>query len=51
MNWSIVAKILFDILTYGIFLYSVVLLISYILIGLFSIGETNKHMHKNVFTD
>ena len=51
MNWSIAAKILFDILTYGIFLYSVVLLISYILIGLFSIGETNKHMHKNVFTD
>lgn len=51
MIWGIVSDIIFDILTYGIFLYSVMLLISYILIALYSIGETNKYMHKNSFTD
>ncbi len=48
---QIAAKILFDILTYGIFIYSVVLLLSYVLIGLYSIGETQKHLRKNAFTD
>ncbi|MDE3252670.1 MAG: sulfatase-like hydrolase/transferase [Bacteroidota bacterium] len=51
MIWSTIAQILFDILTYGIFLYSAILLLSYILIGLYSIGETKKHLRKNVFTD
>jgi cellulose synthase/poly-beta-1,6-N-acetylglucosamine synthase-like glycosyltransferase len=51
MNWSTVADILFNILTYGIFVYSVLLLLSYILIALFSIGETQKYMRKNSFTD
>lgn len=39
------------LLTYGIFLYAVVLLLSYIWIGLFSIGETRTYMHKNEITD
>ncbi len=51
MNWGFLADILFDILTYGIFLYSLLLLLSYVFIGLYSIGETKKYMHKNSFTD
>lgn len=51
MNWGIVVDIFFDIFTYGILLYSVLLLLSYILIGLFSIGETQKYLWKNRFTD
>jgi cellulose synthase/poly-beta-1,6-N-acetylglucosamine synthase-like glycosyltransferase/phosphoglycerol transferase MdoB-like AlkP superfamily enzyme len=51
MNWSTVSDILFNILTYSIFVYSVLLLLSYILIALFSIGETQKYMRKNSFTD
>ncbi|HVZ26955.1 MAG TPA: glycosyltransferase family 2 protein, partial [Sediminibacterium sp.] len=51
MIWDLLAKILFDILTYGIFLYSVVLLLSYIFIAIYSIGETKKHMRKIPFTD
>ncbi len=39
------------LLTYGIFLYAVVLLLSYIFIGLYSIGETEQYMHKNEITD
>ncbi|HXS38438.1 MAG TPA: glycosyltransferase [Flavipsychrobacter sp.] len=48
MNFS---DIVFDILTYGIFLYSVVLLLFYVFIGLYSIGETNNYLHRNIFTD
>ena len=51
MIWTVFAKILFDLLTYGIFIYSVLLLLSYLLIGLYSIGETKKHLRKNEFTD
>ena len=51
MNWGFIADILFDILTYGIFFYSALLLLSYLLIGLYSIGETQKYIHKNSFTD
>jgi cellulose synthase/poly-beta-1,6-N-acetylglucosamine synthase-like glycosyltransferase/phosphoglycerol transferase MdoB-like AlkP superfamily enzyme len=51
MNGNILVNILFDILTYGIFLYSTSLLLSYIFIGLFSIGETRSYMRKNRFTD
>lgn len=46
-----ITEIILNILTYGIFLYAVVLLISYMLIGLLSIGETNRYMHKNKITD
>lgn len=40
-----------DILTYGILIYATVLLLSYIAIALFSIGETREYMKKNSFTD
>ncbi len=51
MNWTPVVDILFDILTYGIFIYSTLLLLSYIAIAVFSISETQKYVHKNSFTD
>lgn len=51
MNWDLVLNIAFDILTYGIFIYSTLLLLSYIAIAIFSIGETRKYIHKNSFTD
>lgn len=51
MNWPSLSDILFNLLTYAVLLYSVLLLLSYILIGLFSIGETRKYMQKNSFTD
>ncbi|NCI47188.1 sulfatase-like hydrolase/transferase [Sediminibacterium soli] len=51
MPATIVVNILFDILTYGIFAYSVLLLLSYIFIGVFSIGETSQYMHRNKFAD
>jgi peptidoglycan-N-acetylglucosamine deacetylase len=51
MNWDSVLNIAFDILTYGIFIYSTLLLLSYIAIAIFSIGETRKYIHKNSFTD
>ncbi|MBW7914781.1 MAG: glycosyltransferase family 2 protein, partial [Taibaiella sp.] len=43
--------IISDILLYGIFTYALVLLISYLAIGMFSIRETNDYMHENEFTD
>ncbi len=51
MNWNILVDILFDILTYGIFIYSTLLLLSYIAIAVFSIGETRIYLKKNSFTD
>jgi cellulose synthase/poly-beta-1,6-N-acetylglucosamine synthase-like glycosyltransferase len=36
---------------YGVFIYSVTLLLFYIFIGLYSIGETRKYIHKNKLTD
>jgi len=44
-------NILSDGLTYGIFIYSVTLLLFYVFIGLYSIGETRQYIHKNNFTD
>ncbi len=46
--WKI---ILFDLFSYGILIYSVSLLTSYIFIGLYSIGETRKYLRKSSFTD
>lgn len=51
MNWDSISTFLFNFLTYGIFLYSFLLLLSYVLIGLYSIGETRRYMWKNSFTD
>lgn len=46
-----ITSIAIELLTYGIFIYAVVLLLSYIGIGFFSIGETRDYMHENGFTD
>lgn len=51
MNWDSVSTFLFNFLTYGIFLYSTTLLLSYVLIALYSVGETRRYMWKNSFTD
>lgn len=51
MNWDTAGTFLFHFLTYGIFLYSFVLLLSYVLIAIYSIGETRRYMWKNSFTD
>lgn len=51
MIWKIIFDIAYYLLTYGIFLYSFALLISYVFLGLFSIGETRTYLRKNKFTD
>lgn len=51
MNWDQITDILLDILTVIVFSYSLLLLVSYVFLGLFSIGETTKYMQKNRFTD
>jgi cellulose synthase/poly-beta-1,6-N-acetylglucosamine synthase-like glycosyltransferase len=48
MSWQ---QLIFDVLTYGILIYSSVLLSSYVFIGIYSIGETRRYLHKNSFTD
>lgn len=48
MSWQ---TFVLHIFTYGILLYSVILLICYLLIGAFSIMETRSYLHKNSFTD
>ena len=48
--WSWQTFIL-HIFTYGILLYSLLLMTCYILIGIFSISETRRYLHKNSFTD
>lgn len=44
-------EIIAAVLTYGILLYSLVLLCFYLGIGVYSIGETRRYLHKNSFTD
>ncbi len=51
MIWKIVFDIFYYVLTYGIFLYSLLLLVSYVFLGLFSIGETRNYLRRNKFTD
>ncbi|HJU45829.1 MAG TPA: hypothetical protein VJ647_03550, partial [Chitinophagaceae bacterium] len=46
-----ITSLITDILTYGIFLYSIVLLFFYLGIAFLSIGETRNYMRKNSFTD
>jgi poly-beta-1,6-N-acetyl-D-glucosamine synthase len=47
----VIFEILYDLYTYGLLLYSIVLLGFYIFIGLYSIGETRKYLRKSSFTD
>ncbi|MBC7887001.1 MAG: sulfatase-like hydrolase/transferase [Ferruginibacter sp.] len=46
--WKLV---LYDLFSYGILIYSVTLLASYIFIGVYSVGETRKYLRKSSFTD
>ncbi|MGH2645547.1 MAG: glycosyltransferase family 2 protein, partial [Chitinophagaceae bacterium] len=48
MSWQ---TILIDIVSYGILIYSITIISSYILIGFYSLEETMKYMHKNRFVD
>jgi biofilm PGA synthesis N-glycosyltransferase PgaC len=48
MSWQ---DILFNIFTYGLLSYSVLLLSCYLFIGAFSIGEIRTYLRKNSFTD
>ncbi|WP_285009143.1 glycosyltransferase family 2 protein [Pedobacter faecalis] len=48
MSWQ---TILLDIFTYGLLLYSVLLLSGYLFIGAYSIGEVRNYLRKNSFTD
>ncbi|MEP6845362.1 MAG: glycosyltransferase [Panacibacter sp.] len=48
MSWKF---ILYDLLSYGIFTYSVVLLCFYIFIALYSIGETKKYIRQSTFVN
>lgn len=44
-------QVLYDVFSYGILVYSVTILISYIFIGIYAIGETRGYLRKNSFTD
>lgn len=46
-----IQTIIVDFFMYAILFYSVMLISGYIFIGIFSIGETRKYIHKNSFTD
>lgn len=48
MSWQ---SFLLDFFTYGILSYSILLLSSYVFIGLYSIGEVRHYLKKNSFTD
>ena len=48
MSW--IAPII-DFFTYAVLLYTAILISGYIFIGIFSVGETRRYIHKNSFTD
>lgn len=48
MSWH---EVLFNVFTYGILLYTIILLFFSLFIGIYSIGEITKYMHKNSFAD
>jgi biofilm PGA synthesis N-glycosyltransferase PgaC len=48
MSWQ---TFIFHIFTYGILVYSILLMICYVLIGAFSVIETRNYLNKNSFTD
>lgn len=47
----IIIQIAGALLTYGIFIYATTLLTAYLIIGIASVGESKKYLHKNEFTD
>lgn len=48
MSWS---EWIYNFFTYGILLYSVILLLCYLFIAVYSIGETRRYLRKSSFTD
>jgi biofilm PGA synthesis N-glycosyltransferase PgaC len=48
MSWQ---TFILHIFTYGILLYSIIMMICYVLIGAISVGETRNYLNKNSFTD
>ena len=48
MSWQ---SFILHVFTYGILLYSILLMTCYVLIGAFSISETRSYLNKNSFTD
>ncbi|MEJ7778538.1 MAG: glycosyltransferase [Daejeonella sp.] len=48
MSWQ---TFVVDFFTYGILIYSMLLLTSYVFIGFLSIGEVRNYLNKNSFTD
>lgn len=48
MSWQ---ELIVDFFTYVILAYSVVLLLCYLFIAFYSIGETRKYIRKSSFTD
>lgn len=48
MSWQ---SIIFALFSYGILVYSIVQILFYIFIGIYSIGETRRYLHKNSFVD
>jgi biofilm PGA synthesis N-glycosyltransferase PgaC len=48
MNWQLIVGFFFS---YAILLYSLLLICGYIFIAIYSIGEIEKYLHKNILTD
>lgn len=48
MTWH---GFIFDLFTYGILFYSLLLILFYFFIGLYSIGEIRRYLRRNSFTD
>ncbi|MDB5223855.1 MAG: glycosyl transferase family 2 [Chitinophagaceae bacterium] len=48
MTWQ---KFIFDFFAYGILFYSLLLLLFYLFIAIYSIGEIRKYLRRNSFTD
>jgi cellulose synthase/poly-beta-1,6-N-acetylglucosamine synthase-like glycosyltransferase len=48
MSWS---EWIYNFFTYGILLYSVILLLCYLFIAVYSTGETRRYLRKSSFTD
>ncbi len=51
LNAHQLTEAIYHIISEIIFIYSVALITTYLFIGLYSIGETKKYLHKNTYTD
>lgn len=48
MNWQ---QFIFNLFTYGILVYSLLLILFYFFIGIYSVREIKKYFRRNSFTD